>query len=718
MTTPVVLGSNRELWFANLSDTTPQWSFLEDASGTTKRSGALARTQRLGDPINLGPNSSWHQLSWEGGELQDVWKDVAMYQSGDIDVLTQSGKARMWPGLLSWWKNERKYLARGLSMVAGSQLDAGMEWNKTPLYFGERDLFFGEARAAEYNLYRLHPGYARGTPQTVQHLHNNSEPYRILFSANDDDNISGGLIGVCTATHMYFLQENTNLGTIQEDTGAPATTAAGYEYQWDSMVGFDENIYYLHGNRLFKRVGHPPYGVVGTHTLIKKIQAAVRCTGLTVWNNRLYLGAYFPNGDSSIYISDGATTTKAFQFPVSFIINKLKAVAGALYIEGMATSDVHSESTLGNMVHQVWRYDGRSLKKLWQEGTPSDGELHWPSGLTEWNGYVVWGRQGTPGNGGRANIMFYDPVNDSIVRGPGLDKVSSNIGDGHNGLGLWITGLCPWHNTVMVNFQDDTIYSAHFIESPSMLASMRPENYPKNDLRWPMTGDVVQFNPTTLKTSKTLVSSEYHGPDDVAAEQKTWLSFRCRAKLTGSGAHITVSAIDPSTGTTTVLGTISDNGTHNWQDVKLAHKDGSGNYLKSKKVQYKLELYNDSANYDDTSMAWIDDADIQYVVTPAKVRQWQLRIPVTDAQLTLHSSNAANSLTTADLLAQKLEDLYFTGAPVRFWEPSAAGTIPPDTSTSVEVRILDFQRSQARLVSDESGTTGTVALTLIENVTT
>lgn len=700
------------MWFANLSSATPQWSFLEDPIGTSKTVAQFARQLRLGDPINTGPSSTWHQLTWQGGALQDIWNDKEMYQRGDTDTLTYTGKMKMWPGLQSWWKNENNVSKRGLAMCQGSRTD--LDWRLTTLTFGQRDLGPWENRAANYHLYQLMPGYARGDSRAVQHIHQSNEPYRFIQSIQADDYTTGILL-VATATKLYFLDETTN--TLTQDTGAPLTTAAGFEFQWDSCLTYNDSMYYTHGNRLFKRRPKPPYGVVGTHTKIKTVNSAKSLRGMAVWNNRLYFGAFAPSGRGSVYVSDGSTTTKAFEFPSDFYIHRMQACAGSLYILGVQPSGLGQNTATPNLVQQLWRYDGRSLKKIWQEGKFDDGQVHWGSDLIVWNGYVVWGCQGTNTSdkqtgrprANHAGLMFYDPINDAIVPGPGI---ATDVG---NASSLWITGLSTWNNTIAVNFKDDTIYSSSN-KAPQMLATVRAEGNPRNDFRWPMGGDVVQFqDPTALRTAEFLYSSEYHGEDDVAADKKTWLAVKMRVKCTGSTAGVKVSVLRGIDDTASyVIGTVIDNGTGGWQDITLPIKDGA-NYITSKKLQLKFELYNDDFNQPDSEhMPWVDDVAVEYMLTPVRRRQWQVRIPVTDAQQML--TQGANSLTTADLLAQKLEDFAFGGVPFKFWEPKASGATPPN-GEAIEVRIIQFARQQARLESTDTSLTGSVSLTLIENVT-
>lgn len=711
------------MWFANLSDATPQWSFLEDPIGTGKTSGQIGRTLRLGDPINTGPNSTWHQLTWEGGALQDVWKDPQMFQKGDVDCITNTGKVRMWPGFISWYKNEHhgggtvtaagiQATKRSLAMCQGSRSD--LDWRMTVLTIGQRDHVPWEPRAAFYELLQLHPGYGRGDSRNIQPIHWGPEPYRFITSIQADDYATGiSLVG--TATHMYFLDERNN--SITEDTNAPKTTAAGFEFQWDSCVTYNDSIYYTHGNRLYKRRPKPPFGVLGTHTVIKTVNSALYLRGMTVWNNRLYFGAFHPGGSASVYVSDGSTTTKAFDFPSEFYPMKMVSCSGSLYVLGMQTSGFGQGGPNPNVVQQLWRYDGRSLKKMWQEGQFDDGRMHWGSDLTVWNGLVVWGCQGTStsdqntGNprARHASLMFYDPVADAIVCGPGIPTDTNNTD------GLWITGLQTWNNTIAVHFKDDTVYS-NILRGPTMVATLRGQGQPRQDFRWPMAGDIAQYqDPTTLKKNAFLYSSEYHGDDDVASEKKTWLAVKMRVKLTGSHAHITVSARSGLDDTTfDVLRTIDDDGTGHWQDVIIPIKVGA-NYITSKKLQLKFELYNDAFNLpDDTDMPWIDDCAVQYMLSPIKTRQWQVRIPVTDNQLRLDLQG--NPMTTASALAQQLEDLAFAAVPIKFWEPRTTAGAPPNGSF-IEVRILNFQRQQSRLESVDTSLTGSVSLTLVENVT-
>jgi hypothetical protein len=725
------------MWFARLTDTHPQWSFLEDPVGTTKRAAQLGKTIRLGEPINTGPNSTWHQLTWEGGEGQDIWSDNQMYQWGDADVLTQSGKMRLWPGWQSWMKLETMGRPRRLVLQQGSRSDTALaalqaDINSSVLYAatGDRDPF--EPRAAVYYLYQIHPNYTPGDSRAVQYLGANTDPFRFISPANGDDGLANVQF-IATSARFYVFVENAQ--SFTQDTGAPTATAANFEFQPDSAKDFASGFYYLHGNRLMKRVGKPPYGVIGTHTVVKALKSAVWCRGLEVWNNRLYFGAMYPNGRSAVFVSDGATSTKAFDLPQQAQIFKMRAVAGALYLLTQQTSDVHAgnapAATWRNVVQQVWRYDGRGLKKLWQQGEFSDGHNNWASDICDWNGWVVWGRQGTLDAQERANLVFYDPVRDSIVRGPHMDTNLLNIG-AEFGRGLWIHSIATWHNTLAVFFKDDTEYGST-AKRPGMLATMRPTAYPKNDLRWNTVdgvGDAPQFAADITDTvSATVCSSEYHGTDDVATELKTWLNVRVRARLSTFTARLKCYVMHPKGDETadvndaTLIGTLTWDGTggttsagsqSDYADYVWPIKDALGAYFKTQKIQVFFVLENTATgSWEDTGTPMLDDVAVQWTVSPKKRRQWQVRVPVTEAQATL--AGAANGLTTADTLAQKLEDLYFEGNIVKFWE-AASSTATPADGDYVEVKIEDFQRQQARVASDETGNIGYVTLTLVENV--
>lgn len=725
--TPVTLGTTREMFFAALGQSAPQFSFLESQEGTTVTSAQVAREIRLGDPINTGQNSTWHQLTWQGGSQQDIWADNQMYQKGNVDVLTWTGKMKMWPGLQSWWKKDNLPKARGMAMWQGSR--SNLDPSLQALTCGERDQKPSEAVAAVYQLFQLHPGYSRGDPRAIQHIATSlTGPWRVVQPAMADDYTTG--VTMCmTQTQMFLLLEaptanNVNDNKLVQDTNAPVTGTQGYTYHNDTACSYVDGFYYGHGNRFFKRVPKPPYGVLGTHTMVHAIKAASYLQGMCVWNNRIWFGAVYPNGTYSVFQSDGATTVKAFDMPNQFIPGKMAVVAGGLYIIGEQPSGVGVPATIGrpNVVQQLWRFDGVSLKKMWQEGRFEDGAQHFSSDIIEWNGMAVWAAQGTPSSGNNtgnaredyACLMFYDPINDAIVPGPGLGVSGSNT-SGH----LWITGLARWNSTIAIYFRNDTAPGS------GMIATLRPEDLTRNDFRWPVNGSDPQFqDPAGSTRFLRLYTSEYHGPDDVINEKKIWLSCRVRSKFTGSNNNASINVfyrtgIDSLSDTS--IGSISPAGTGDWQDNVLLFKV-SNNYLTSKKLQLRFDLNNNDVNQPDSNVqVWIDDVSVNYYLNPVKQRQFQVRIPISEAQLTMHSSNTPNSLTTSNAMITQLQSYFFTSQPVLWWPPRADGVLPGDTTGAIEVRITGYQEHMARLenstdpAGSPSGIFGYITLTMIEN---
>lgn len=724
MSTPVVLGSNREFWLADLGDAVATYSFLEDAVGTSVTTGQVSRARRMGDPINTGPNSTWHQLSWQGGAQQEIWNDPQMFQKGNLDVITWTGKAKMWPGFQSWFKNEGGAGCCGMIMTPGTLATTpGADFRRTPLYFAEADRGPWEARPPGYSMYALTPGYARGDSRAVQAIYRQPQPFRGLYSVMSD-NFAANFMIVTTSTHMYMLNESSGIvgAIVLEDTGAPLTGTQGYEYSQNTGVGFQDGFFYAHGNRLMKRVGLPPYGVVGTHTVVKNFMTAKSIRGMTVWNNRVYFGVQYPSGAASIFVSDGATTVKAFDFPHTFVISRIVTVAGSLYINGMQFTGLGNQpgaTGTPNLIQQVWRYDGVSLKKLWQEGHFDDGANHWFSDLCVYEGMVVWGSQGTATSGNQTGVfknnfaclMFYDPVADAIVPGPGLGVDAANTN------GLWITALANWNSTIALTMKDETNYGTA-LNGPYMVATMRGEDQVRHDFRWPMAGDVVQFqDPGSQNRVLSLFTSEYHGDDDVANVKKCWLSLKLRVKFTGSHAKLDIlirNGIDAAT-TYTVSTALTDDGSHDWQDIVVPLKTDGTHYFISRKLQIQFQVYNtDTGVNDSTDQCWIDDMAVQYTLAPTKIRQWQIRIPLSNAQLRLDGS--ANTMTTSALLQAQTENMFFVGSPIKFWPPTSTPGVP-SAGGYVEAIITDWRASQSRLESTDTQAVGSVAMTVVENVT-
>jgi hypothetical protein len=726
--TQVYHGSNRQLWFAALGASNPAYSFLEDAAGTSVTSGQVARSLRLGDPINTGPNDAWTQTTYQGGAQQDLWNDVQMFHKGNVDSLSWPGKFKMWPGLRSVWKKENHPNARSFAMGTSDRSD--LDWRLTSIMVGERDMGPWEARAAHYNLWRLTPGYAQSDSRSVQHVHEGSSPYRIVMAIEADD-YSAGKMCVTTATQFYILDTETD--TLSQDTNAPSTS--GLEFQHDSACSYQDAFYYCFGNKLYSRSAGSG-AVLGTHTLIHEVHSAKYLRGMTVWNNRMYFGVWFGNGDASIYVSDGATTVKAFDFPHQFWITKIVQVAGSLFVLGMQPSSVGIPVADGepNLVQQLWRYDGVSLKKMWQEGKMEDGSVHWASDLTVWEGMPVWGCQGNATSGvetGVANneyacLMFYDPVNDAIVPGPGI-TVNNPLNK------LSITAIGRWNETLLIGFKDDYTYpNLPGVNGPAMLAVLKPEDEVRDDFRYPLNGDDPQFqDPSTLSRVNEFYSSEFFGTEDISNVKKTWLSLSVRAKFTGPHAKCDLyvtRGIDDGITQEIFIGTIdqaTSGATSDWidsivvpiKDVNNVLGGGASQYIQSKKLSVRFHLYNDDhGNPNSTDQVWIDDYTVQFILAPHKVRQWNVRIPLSDNQLRLDGT--ANPMATSAALESQIESFFYGGMPCLFWPPDdGTNGTSSGTSGAVEVTIQSMHATQSRLESTNTGDVGSVSLTITENVT-
>lgn len=686
MPTPVQLGAVRGIAFARISSPLSKFFFLDEGTGGEK-AAQFGRSLRLGDPINTGVNSNWQQLTWVGGAGQTVWRDVEMYDTATCDVQSLTGKLQMWPGWAGLAKWHNTNWVEGLIMTQGS--GTGFLYNGTPLYVGETDYWDRATVGPMYSVYRCTKPYLQAGE--IVWVGSFNTPIRSMASFRSDTHAENW-IALTTSDKFYLIQESSR--TVVEDTAAAGAVSG--QFWWNSLVSFSDAIYYLRGDSLMKRIPAPPFGVNGTHTVVSSVVPSSQLRSLVVWNNRLWYGVMYPDGTSAIYVSDGATSTKAFDFPTEFGIIKMTACNGALYILGIRQGNPDSNT----VQQQVWRYDGSRLKMIWQEGTPYDSSWHGPTDITTNGNNVVWGMNALPGLNTRARLMYYDTEVDAIIDGPGLNMHAAND------RGLTINAIAPWNNTLVASFRNHTVTEGFAF--PGAILFLRPP-YVRNDFTWPWPGtqEFDQANDPTTYT-QILRSSEYHGTDDVAAERKTWLGMRLRYKFTGLNSSIVVKAVVD--GVTYTLGNIFAADT-SWHTQTFAVKNVAGVYIQSEVIQYYLELRNSDVGVPtSTAMPIIDTVSTTWKLAPIKRRQWQLRIPVTDAQALLDGT--PNALVTATALADTLEDFYYEQLPILMWGPNQDGSA---TGNGTEVSIIDYQRTIVRLASDETGTLGTVLLTVVEN---
>lgn len=737
-------GSMREAWFNTLADPATKYSFLLRDDAYQVSSATFGRTARLGDPIALGPGSGWRQLSWEGGQLQDVWRDVGMYRNGTADTQTRAGGIRLWPGFDNVVKRNDAYVVSH-AMCSGS----GDGTSVTPvLYVGERSPIQGTSTqpTGGFKAYSYNPttqGYTQLNPTypatLTWGLAINNGGFTAVAAATDDGSSS---------EYIYF---GTNAGLFiyykTTDSWFPDNNSLTAVIAKDSMVSFGNALYYCATKSLVKRSPLAPYGTDGTHTIVATHQGAARTQGLTVWNNRLYYGAQYAGSKATIHSSDGVTATQVFAMPEDFQIGGLISHYGALYIYGTAPQKIQGYTLFPAGVGQVWRYNGATLTKLWEsdDGTGRSWNDTWSAGVygaSTMGPLLLWGASGKTGAfTDRSCVMAYDAEKDAIVRGPELPQHPSG-----RATGSIITSIVPFGGTFAVSVRDLATYPLSVAAPTSVLVWRRPwegigdnpnVNYSTGSVNFIDTFKGYSTEYADTVKQQYILSSEYYGDtDEITGVPKVWLSGQIRVKvpdaecgiqvyaITGSGKWVPPGlspAADTSTDnlgrdyqhTTGVLvADITYNGDTAWRAVPFELVDSAGTYLTSTRLRYGIVLSR-TASATATTTPEVDTVEVAWSIIPPKRRQWRVRFVLSDDQLKINGES--NRLSTAQLLADKLEEFWSSSTPFMFYPPDT-GDGPSNVPVKVFASRDGYQIQQYRVDSSSSEVMQEVAMTLIEHV--
>jgi len=763
MSADLGFGSVREVWYAPLDDPVDgKKSFLIRDDAFSKSGAIFGRTVRLGEPLNTGPGSGWRQTTWEGGQLRHDWQDEAMYFEGNLDTWSHTGRIRMWPGFAHIHKDATRKFD---SYVFGNGND-GPAIGNTKLYFGERNYFYvAGPPSGGFKAYRYDPDANTLTtlPTTPNTLANTG--YTAIVPAQDDGS-SSSFIYFGTPGGWWVYQESGN--SFAKDTGA------SYPVNHDAAVTFRDALYYCSGKALVKRTPSAAFGIVGTHTIIKSHNAAYATQGLTVWNNRLWYGINFQGNRCMLGTSDGVSAQSIIEFPEEFQALSMKAHYGALFIFGHKPQAVAGSGAHPNAVAQVWKYTGSSLTKLWESNDEdqralTDNRPHIISGSTATFGsLLVWGNPGYPGTvTPRPSIWAWDAEVDAIIEGPSL------VMDPANREGLVIANVHGWDNTLVVTYRDNHNYvsqGATGVDWPQGVAYLRWPNKMRNkSMRLANTFKGRSVDWSEPERKQFLVSSRYRGDASVATETKTWLSGKVNVRLAAPGAYMNVYVVLDDNKSYLVKRIDFDPDNRGWRTVQFPVKnpgsytifpeagaadalslhaaiilgdgstpsyvpsttvatvvpdaDNTDKYLQSQFVQYRFEMVNnDAGNADSIATPELDSWELQWTVAPKKRMQYHLRHVLTDGQERLDGN--ANPVTTAQEMADALEELWGNSLPFLMWGPFAEPRDPdPDVdlnnANAIEVVpvVESFQVNQYRIDTEGSDVGQEVAWTLIENVT-
>lgn len=683
-------GNVRELWLATLDAPSTKYSFLVRDEASVKSGAIFGRTLRLGQPVSLGPNSTWRQTSWEGGQDQDIWQDEQMFKSGSADAVLKRGKLRLWSG----WKKVNGHESRAVSRYILCPGATG--WGAdTPLYMAENNVL---GRLDGVNGTTTPDGgfaVQEWNPTTGATTVKQNVPSQVTSMARLNDQGDAQLyiaIG-CGGGQFYRLYTPTNTLTLE-------TTNTGWSVE--GITAYGDAMYYGSGPALWKRTYTASTGVV--HSKVKEIPSSSQVRGLCVWNNRLWFASVATGNRSTVHVSDGVTTTSAFSFGQDFNIRNMVAHYGSLYIVG----DTAAALGNGGNVGQVWKYNGSSLTKIYEEGDARDGKSHWIWDACSYDRYLVWGKSGFPDGAG---LMFYDAEVDAIVEGPTL------VGADPSATNVWVSSVLQYNNTIVASFYDTKDYGlvgspAVEVDGPTMVAYWNRDGGKTND-------DVTGYQDRSFRYTgfnagakeQTVLSSSFDG--DVPGEQKSWLVGRVHCKVP-QNTEVKVYVLMDESSTETLVKTITyDAAKPNFSTHVFPLKDADGTYMSGTTIRYKLVLrHTDRTDETSTANPEVDTVEVDYMPKPRKRRQWRDRIVCADAQKRLDGTN--NPLNTTALLKQKLEDLFSNQEPILLW-PSRSTAGAPEAG--IEALITEWSEQPSRVESDGTAEIAEVQVTFTEVVT-
>jgi hypothetical protein len=697
----VELGSRRQVFFWKKGALEDNHAFIVRDDAYSQGVVEYGRTIRLGDPVRLGPDSGWLQSTWEGGEDQDIWSDDEMYQEASADVNTKSGKMRMWPG----WRILYYEAARPYNRFCLQRGQLGLGFN-TPLYFGESDIYFQYDATPPSGGFRLHSydpatgniGTAADNYFNIRDIIPLLVPNTVniaLLIADAADNyptdVGGGSLW------WYFEDVGTRTEITYDNTPSNAYWPKG-------LITNGKDIYALNGNQIAKLTDN-------VWTNLQNVLTARGMAGIATWNNRIWFGVQQGGGRASIHVTDGTTTTKAFDIPDEFIISQLHVHYGSLFISGFRIKA--DGSGLGS-VGSIYRYTGTTLTKLYEEGIDASGERHAIHAMCSLGPNLVWNRNAMPSTGMRAGVKMWNAETDAIFDGPtmGIDATSTE--------GVEVTDLISYDNSIAASFVDHHNYGgSHTL--PKMVALVRPFDTVRHDFNSGTGGNLPTFVGLSGESFDTefagtrtqfVRSSVYHGTDDVKHELKTWLHARLLVKLPAANCSVEVKVILDESGTEISLGTVDyDAGDLGWRPAVFAIQDVDTLNYQSRSIQYVVYLHNDdTANDDSVANPQVDEVHIAWKPVPTFRRTHNLRIICQDSMTDL--DGGALTLDTIEEMVEYFETAYADGQPIYF--RPARGTTLNEGDDFREVTIQSLQIPSYRVDSASADTQYEIGMTLVE----
>lgn len=514
-------------------------------------------------------------------------------------------------------------------------------------------------------------------------------PLAAVSSGIENDDLGRRFLIGSRNGRLWNYQEDD--GIVSPDSGSPDPDSL-MPVGWGAICAYNDASYYGRGNRLWRRyydnTGYP------VHTEIKEMASHYELRSFVVWQNRMWFLGLASGGRTSLLTSDGVTVVSVLDFPQGFQGWVLHQHYGSLYIGGEIGSGEGFEALKG----QVWRYNGASLTKLWEQEGADTALSYGVRSMCSWDRFVCWGKHGLASVDSRAGLWLYDAEEDALLEGPGLemDPAASNY---------VVTAVCQWNGSVAVAFQDRRTITPSTYDHPCTVGWVRKGKYRYlGDGAW--LDQSFGYRPATI--TQKLTSSEYDanlpGVDKVVSTGllrcKVPADTRIRVELIADGGTpVEVKTID------------HDAAAPEWRIVRFNTLD-AGEQIRGVTFKYTVYLENlsDLAPEAAPEVAFVG---FQFRPAPDRRRQWHVRVLATDDQERLNGDS--NPLATRDALTDKLTNLWLTNEALRFWAPSADGATS-GTGDGIKVTIGNFTEQSYRLSSDTPEVASEVSFTLLEEL--
>lgn len=564
-------GATKRVWFAPADDPTDWNMFLARGDAYSKSVAQLGRTMRLGDPVDLGPNSTWRQTSWEGGLDQDSWSDHQMFKEGDLDVATKRGRIRLNPGFKKVYSETRTGVSRYV-----------MGLNAMTLGASSFDLFF-----AESNRSNLAPGSPAGGFKAFRIAGWQGSP--AVSKSDFGASVSAFSPINDNSPNMYVGTHGGQVWAFNGSTWTLEQTLTGAVIE-HGMLTFNGVLYIGTQGGLISR-NNPGSGPV--YETFFKTPHGGRITGLANWNNRMWFATVSPGLVATLWVSDGVTSNEALTVPGEFSPQGIMPHYGSLYVFG---SKPGRDGT--SRIGQVWKYTGASLSLLWEAGDGADGVDHAIWSVQRDGPFLLWPEVAHARNRWRVGLMRYDAEVDAISHGPGFYS---------GGDEMFIHNIIPFNGTFFVDVWNKTT-------SEIALYSVKRDGTLDTD--------------GATRAASYMISSEYDG--DLPAVEKAWLSARITYRIKDPGMYIGFSVVAERADDDSPSPSVEFNqnlyypGHSGWVSEKIDLE-----FLTANTLQYVLEVGGNSstATVDDIE---IDSIELNFVPLGERHWQWRMRLLCAD----------------------------------------------------------------------------------------